>query len=120
MGGGNKISNGFGLFDKDKCSDIYKEVKVDDMNIYEIRSIRVMIRYKLDKKVIEQQLTKVRFMMGIAGLIDIFYIKALLLKKALLKKQFVLDVEHNLECYIPDDLTLDRYPNSFRYYDPVI
>ena len=59
-------------------------------------------------------------MLGFAGLTDIFYIKALLLKKALIKKQFVLDVEHNLECYIPDELTLDRYPYSFRYYDPTI
>ena len=54
--------------------------------MYEIRSIRVMIRYKLDKKVIEQQLTKIRFMLGVAGLVDIFFIKALLLKKSLLKK----------------------------------
>ena len=53
-------------------------------------------------------------------LIDQFYIKAVLLKKSLLKKRFVLEVEHNLECYIPDELTIDRYPYSFRYYDPVI
>lgn len=116
----NKFSNGFGLFDKSACSDIYKTVKVDGLNMYELRSIRVMIRYKLDKKMLEQQLTKVRFMLGVAGLVDIFYIKAILLKKALLKKQFVLEVEHNLECYIPDELTIDKYPYSFRYYDPII
>lgn len=59
-------------------------------------------------------------MIGVGDLIDIFFIKALLLKKSLLKKQFVLDVEHNLECFIPYELSTDQYPYSFRYYDPII
>lgn len=59
-------------------------------------------------------------MLGIAELIDVFYIKAVLLKKSLLKKQFVMDVEHNLECFIPDELTVDKFPYSFRYYDPIV
>lgn len=59
-------------------------------------------------------------MLGVADLIDIFYIKAVLQKKALLKKQFVLDVEHNLECFIPHELSPDLYPYSYRYYDPII
>ena len=52
--------------------------------------------------------------------IDIFYIRAILHKKALMKKKFVLDVEHNLEVFIPNDLSCDLYPYSFRYYDPII
>lgn len=82
----NQFTNGFGLFDKSKCLDIFKTVKVDGLDMYEQRSQRVMIKFKLDKKIIEQQLTKVRFMLGIAELIDIFLIKALLLKKSLLKR----------------------------------
>jgi len=66
--------------------DIYKTVQVDGLNMYELRSTRVMIKFKLDKKIIEQQLTKVRFMLGIAELIDIFLIKALLFKKSLVKR----------------------------------
>lgn len=50
----NHFSNGFGLFDKSKCSDIYNTVKVDGLNMYELRSKRVMIKYKLDKKIVEQ------------------------------------------------------------------
>jgi hypothetical protein len=59
-------------------------------------------------------------MLGVADLVDVFYMKTVLLKKSLMKKLFVLDVEHNLECYIPDELSCDQYPYSFRYYDPVI
>lgn len=116
----NQFANGFGLFDKSKCSDIYKNVVVDGMNMYELRSKRVMIKFKLDQKIIEQQLTKVKCMLIFGELIDMFYIKAVLLKKSLLKKKFCLEVEHNLECYIPDELSCDQYPYSFRYYDPVI
>lgn len=50
----NQFSNGFGLFDKSKCMDIFKTVQVDGLNMYELRSKRVMIKYKLDKKIIEQ------------------------------------------------------------------
>ena len=34
----NQFSNGFGLFDKSKCLDIYKTVKVDGLDMYEQRS----------------------------------------------------------------------------------
>ena len=63
---------------------------------------------------------KLKLLLGLAHLPDIFYIKVALLKKQLIKKNFVLDVEHNLECYIDDELTVDKYPKSFHYYDPLI
>jgi len=45
--------NAFSLFDKSKCSDIYYEAKVEGMEMYEQRSTRVMLRYKLDKQIID-------------------------------------------------------------------
>lgn len=116
-----KFNNQTGnLFDKSKCCDVFQQVKVDGNDMYEQRSRRVMLKYKYDKMIIQQHLTKVRLLLGLAELPDIFYIKVVLLKKALIKKDFVLDVEHNLECFIHDELTCDKYPLSFRYYDPVI
>jgi len=41
-------------------------------------------------------------------------------KITLLKQMFVLDIEHNLECYIPEELSCDTYPKSFQYYDPIV
>ena len=108
------------IFDKSKCADIYKTVKVDGRNMYEQRSLRVMLKYKIDKIIIERQLQKVNTLLSMGCLIDIFYLKGILLKKSLIKKQFVLDVEHNLEVFIPNELSCDLYPYSFRYYDPII
>ena len=65
-------------------------------------------------------MNKIRFMIGFGELVDLFYIKAVLIKKALVKKIFVLDIEHSQEVYIPDLLSCDLYPRSFRYYDPII
>ena len=65
-------------------------------------------------------MNKIRFIIGFGDLVDLFYIKAVLIKKALVKKIFVLDVEHSQEVYIPDLLSCDMYPRSFRYYDPII
>ena len=88
--------------------------------MYEQRSLRVMLKYKIDKIIVERQLQKINTLLSLGNLIDIFYIKGILLKKALIKKQFVLNVEHNLEVFIPNELSCDMYPYSFRYYDPII
>ena len=79
-----------------------------------------MVRYKFDKMKISTKLDKCKFMLGIGDLHDVFYIKTILKKKALIKQQFVLEMEHEQEVYIPDELSCDQYPKSFRYYDPII
>ena len=79
-----------------------------------------MVRYKFDKMKISTKLDKYKFMLGIGDLHDVFYIKTILKKKALIKQQFVLEMEHEQEVYIPDELSCDQYPKSFRYYDPII
>lgn len=73
------------LFDKSKCADIYLMTKVDGTNIYDIRSKKVMLKYKFDKTSIEQKLNKINCMIEFAELIEIFYIKAVLIKKSLIK-----------------------------------
>lgn len=88
--------------------------------MYEQRSERVLFRYKFLRKVLEQKLNKIKFVIGFGDLVDIYFIRAVLMKKALVKKLFVLDVEHGQEVYIPDLLSCDLYPRSFRYYDPII
>ena len=60
-----------------------------------------MLKYKFDTKMINAKILKVNFMLAIGELNDVFYLKALLKKKTLLKKQFVLHVEHNVEIHIP-------------------
>ena len=79
-----------------------------------------MVTYKYNYKMLEAKLLKVKFLLKIGKLEDVFFIKAALKKKALVKQLFVLEVEHSCEVFIPQELSCDSYPYSFRYYDPVI
>lgn len=79
------MQGGFGLFDKSSTRDIFLHTKVEGFSMYDVRSAKVMLKFKYDTKVLERKYTKVKFMMGIAGLIDQFYIKCALKKISLLK-----------------------------------
>lgn len=76
--------------DKSKCQDIYLQTMIEKdkktmINMYEQRSYRVMLKYKYNKKVLENKINKIMFVLGVGQLVDIFYIKAILLKKSLIK-----------------------------------
>lgn len=80
----------FSFCDKSKCIDIYLRTQIEKdkktmLNLYEQRSYRVMLKYKYKRRKLENRLNKIRFMLGIGELTDIFYIKAVLLKKTYIK-----------------------------------
>jgi hypothetical protein len=118
--GGKGGIAGSALFDKTKCCDVFNDVIVDDIQMYEQRSGRVKLQMKFKRMQMTSQLTKVKFMLGVGGLTDLFYLKAVLRKIELQKKMFVLELEQGQEVYIPNELSCDTYPQGFRYYDPII
>lgn len=108
------------MANRSTCADIYQEAKVDGLNMYELRSKRVMLKYKHDRAVIERKLARIKVMLALTGLVDVFFIKCVLKRIRLAKQLFVLELEHSQEVYIPDELSCDRCPSSFHYYDPII
>lgn len=119
-GGGKGGIAGSALFDKTKCCDVFNDVIVDDIQMYEQRSGRVKLQMKFKRMQMTSQLTKVKFMLGVGGLTDLFYLKAVLRKIQLQKAMFVLELEQGQEVYVPNELSCDTYPQGFRYYDPII
>ena len=116
-----KFTSGFGLFGgSDKCHDLFLNVKIRDQPMYLVRNAGTQLRFKFNQRVLNEELVKLRFIIGVGGLNDIFFIKAILKKKAVVKEKFVLELEQGQEVYIPKDLTQDHLPASFRYYDPII
>lgn len=113
-------SKAFGCADKDRCEDLMEHVVVDDLNMYENRSARVKFRNKFNRKIIEGRLNNIKFMLGCGELIDVFFIKCSLLRIQLIKSKFILELEQGQEVFIPQELSCDSYPTSFRYYDPII
>ena len=50
----------------------------------------------------------------------VLYLKALIKRVELAKFLFVHEIEYGSEVFIPNELSQDRLPYSFRYYDPIL
>lgn len=61
--------------------------------MYEQRSIKKMVEFKIRRKMLDDQLMKLKLILSIGALQDVFYIKALLKKIKLSKELFVLELE---------------------------
>ena len=95
-------------------SDYLRDVKVDNIMLFENTcSENVMYHRRL----IEKRLAKTQFCLSLRGLNDIPYIRMLLLRIALSKQLFVLDLEQGQEVLIPNDLSMAKLPQSFHFYD---
>ena len=58
--------------------------------------------------------------LGVRAISGILYIEALLKKIQLVKEILIYDIEQGNETFIPQELSQDNLPHSFRYYDPII
>ena len=88
--------------------------------MYEQRSVKSTISYKLRKQALERLIMKLQLSMSMHLFTDYFFIKAFLTKMELVKQLFVLEVEQGTDVSIPDDLCQSDLPWSFRYYDPIL
>lgn len=59
-------------------------------------------------------------MINCSELIDIFFIQSSLKRINLIKQKFVLELEQGQETFIPNTLSLDSYPMSMHFYDPIL
>lgn len=84
---------GNALFDKSKCVDVFNDVVVDDLQMYEQRSNRVKLQMKFKRMQWSASLRKVKFMLGVGGLVDDFFLMAVIKKIELQKAMFVLELE---------------------------
>ena len=97
---------------KDLINSVGNELIKDDVQNWVSYKFR---RYKLDKNkhkiknlLASKQITGPRYLMA---WIKIFEIVKLL---------FLLELEQDSDVLIPDELSQDKLPMSFRYYDPII
>lgn len=69
---------------------------------------------------IETQIKKIRNLLKSKVIIGPRYIMAWLKIYTLVKQSFLLNFEQGNEVMIPEELSQDDMPLSFRYYDPII
>lgn len=66
--GDNVAATANALLGKSTCPDVYLNAKVDGLNMYEVRSKKVMHKYKHDRALIERKMNRIRVIMSLAGL----------------------------------------------------
>ena len=65
-------------------------------------------------------LSNLRLLINVKAICGVLYIKALIKRTELAKYLFVHEIEYGGEVYIPNELSQDMLPHSFRYYDPIM
>ena len=64
-------------------------------------------------------LMKLNLCINLKAVHGIVYLHAILMKIMLAKQFFIKEIEEGEEVFIPRDLSQDRLPWSFRFYDPI-
>lgn len=59
-------------------------------------------------------------LIGLKAVGDLLFLKCLVKRVELTKKIFMQDVEEGGEIFIPQELSQNQLPYSFRYYDPIL
>lgn len=106
--------------EKQTCIDMFQNVQVNDIDMYQQKNKQQVHRYKIRRTFLMKQYMKIRLILALRMLKGLFFIETLLTKIKLAKQIFVLDVEQGQEVFILDDLSQRFLPLSYKYYDPII
>ena len=79
-----------------------------------------MMSYKMKRGALMQQIRKITFIKTFKILKGELYNYLLMRIIELVRELFVLDFERGNEVWVPYELSLDQYPQSFHYYDPIM
>ena len=105
--------------DKSKCVDMFVKLQLDGNHVYDQQPQIDLIEFKSKKLKLEKIINKIKFIKGFNILKGEMYNFLLLRLIEVQKELFVLDVEQGNEIFIPKSLSLDQYPKSFQFYDPL-
>ena len=64
--------------------------------------------------------SNLKLLINVKAISGVLYLKALIKRVELAKVLFVHEIEYGSEVFIPNELSQDRLPYTFRYYDPIL
>ena len=79
-----------------------------------------IVHYKQIRRFKQMHYNQIKLLINFNTFKGMHYIKASLLKTKLAREIFIADIEQGREIYIPDEISIERYPVSFRFYDSTI
>lgn len=105
---------------KEKCQDIFLNVKINDHRLYMQRPYQKFVNYKNMKKGKEIQLNKMRLLKNLKAFVGFgccTFLEIALKEIELMKELFVMDLEQGDVILIPDMLKQHDMSINYRYYD---
>lgn len=119
---GRKIKQ---LFRKDKCKDIFEDAAVvtklgNELRLYEAKDIQKKMYFRFKESAKQDLYLKLKLLLSMKAINGELFLQVILRCIQLQKEIFLLEVEEGREVYIPQELSQDHLPHSFRYYDPIL
>lgn len=107
------------MFNPNKAIQFFQRAQVDGQNLYEITNIDFWLQYKQERaaREIELQILQQIGALKIRGLVFLF-MRLKIIK--LIREIFILDLKQGREMMIPAELRMDKLPESFKFYDPIL
>lgn len=108
------------VISKDKSEDMFKDCLYDTSQNILKEDIQKWVRYKFNRFRHEKNIKKIKNLLGSKILMGPRFLMGLIRMYQLKKQIFILEFELGNEVLIPEALSQDNLPLSFRYYDPII
>ena len=91
-----------------------------DDSLYNTSNIQKFVAHKFKKKLRVIRYNTLNIMIKMQIINGPRFIEALLVRSMLTKELFLMDIEQGSEINIPQELSQDHLPPSFRYYDQIL
>ena len=119
------------LLNKNKAAEIFKDIdlilnrmtnKEDDgqEKIKQKENPQLYCKRKYQRISKFTILSNIKMLINMKAISGVLYLKALIKRVELAKFLFVHEIEYGKEVFIPNELSQDRLPHAFRYYDPIL
>lgn len=107
------------MFNPNKVYYFFQNAKVNGNFLFEPTTHKLWLNYRQVRSARELELSLLRrvMRMSVTGIVFVF------LQLKIIKIQqdiFLLDMKQGRECLIPKAISISEFPESFRYYDPVL
>ena len=106
---------------KNTVLDIFREQQQDNLSAqFERKNLKRSLDFKIQTRKLKMHYNRLRFFQGLNILKGRLYLEAQLKRISISKQLFILELEQGTEVFIPPDLCINRYPQSFRFYDHIL
>ena len=108
------------IFNKNSCVDLFQNLVIEGRRMYEPQPTLIRIKNKIERSQVERRLNRLILISQLKSIDRLLLIDTRLKMYELIKWLFIFDISYGQEVYIPETLNQKSYPDSCKFYDPII